>query len=177
MSAKRMKSGFSGKICRVSRLRGIVTTKASDFFVNANLGAELEDVFAKTYTKKTSFISSAQLMLVLAIFGSRCFSEIVKSVIRSVAVYVVNVTTWNVSIDIQKREAVRPVGLIINPDCDVPAAMKMAGRLPNFNPKRINLFPRKKSCLRTVVQQLAESFSRKICRIFSSHDVIPSQSG
>lgn len=173
MIAKRMKLGFSGKVRGGGGLRSIVASKTDDLFVNANLGAELQDVFAKTNTTKPGSIPSVQSMLVLVVFGTGCLSEVVKSVIRAVAVYVVDVTTRKPPINIQKSETVRPIGFAINSDCDVSLAMKMSSYSANLDAKGRGFEPMEQPSIRAIVQNFAQSFGGNVCRIFHSHDAPP----
>lgn len=173
MATKRMNYGFSSEVGYACFLGSCVVPETSNNVVNGDPSTKLFCVFSEMNPKKPSFVSFTQVMLVLVVFGSRCFSEIVKSVIRSVSVFMIYVTTWKAPLDIKKSKSLRPIGLSIKSDRDVSATMKVTGYTPSSNSERSSYFPVEQPSIRTIVQNFAQSFSGKLCRIFSSHDAPP----
>lgn len=173
MATKRMNYGFSSEVGYACFLGSCVVTKADNDVIDGNPSAELLCVFSEMNSKKPGLVSAAQLMSVLVVFGARCNSKVVKAVIRSISIYMVYFTIRETPHTIKESKPVRSVGFSINSDRNVPAAVKVPGSAANFGAEGCYLDPPKHSSIRAIVQQLTQSLSGNICRIFDSHDAPP----
>lgn len=151
-----MKFSFGFQIGLMRFFRRIVIAYAPRFPVNSYVCAPF---ILKTYhAKKTGFVSFIWFANVLSIAVFAYLTQIFKSVVRFISVYVVNKFDGPVAGHVKPRQTVRFVNLPVNADSDVPDAFFFApGYVANMNAFSNALAPRKNTCLRAIVKNLAKS--------------------
>lgn len=151
-----MKFSLSFQIRFVRFFRCIVVAYAPRFSIYGNACSPLALKFYHTH--KTGFISFIGFADVLQISIFKNFAQIFKSVVRFISVYVVNKFDGPVTGYVAPRQTVRFVNLPVNADSDVPDAFLFApGYVANMNTFSDALAPRKNSCLRVIIKNLAKS--------------------
>lgn len=151
-----MKFSFGFQIGLMRFFRRIVIAYAPRFSVNSYVCAPF---ILETYNaKKAGFVSFIWLANVLSVAVLAYLTQIFKSVVRFISVYVVNKFDGPVTGHVKPRQTMRFVNLPVNADSDVPDPFFFApGYIANTNTFSDALAPRKNACLRVIIKNLAKS--------------------
>lgn len=172
MIAERMKFGFSGK---VRGMCGFGTAKEAEpktFPTTFDLGNPSSVLLVPTHSKESTFVVFVSAFSIVHIFRTSRFPKICYGVVRSDAINMVNLAGRESPMNVQPRQPMGKVSLAINDNSGVSICPSSSGNASSPFPAN-RCATSKYSGVRTIVQQLTQSFSGNICRIFSSHDAPP----
>ena len=177
MTAKRMEFGFSGKVGNVGALWSFKEAKVTLLAIYSYICLKLFSNLVPTNTKKSGCVALVRLALISLILRVISFTKIAKSIVVFNLVDMVYLIFRPSTVDVKPS---KPMGFVcFRSDSDnvIPANILMPGYISDFYAICRTINPSKYSGIRTIVQNLTQSFSGKLCRIFSSHDVTLSQIG
>lgn len=151
---------FSFQIRLLRFFRRVVVAYTSRFSLDSNAGAPF---ILKTYhTHKARFVAFIWLANVLRISVLKHFSQIFKSVVRFLSVYVINKFNRPFASHIKPSQTVRAMDALIYPYGGVPNSFFFAPRnCPNLRAFSSFDFPRKNSRGRVIIKYLVQSVVSK----------------
>lgn len=107
--------------------------------------------------KKTAFIAWLWFSVILSVFYAGNFPKIIKSIVRSNTINMVNLFCRPISFLVQPRQSVRQMKSVVQSDNHIP----VFGYAPCFSPDAAfspGLRPRKKPGVSVVIEQFMQSF-------------------
>ncbi len=158
---------FFYKVGVVRLLCGIKITDAmlSPVVFNTRLESATLSVSAQDYAKKAGFIVPRRLPQILTVDGICYFAKVVKTIVSSVAVNMVNCMHRPISGHVQERQTMRETFGIVNHDAHITGAVEVSSNVTSIGAFTLNA-PCKNASIWVVVEQLANALC---CKIINGH--------
>ena len=134
----------------------VVGSYVKMFFVNLNVCRKLFALYANP--QQPGFINRHSAPPVLQIDRSSYVAQVIETIIRRIAVFVVNIVLWPLSGYVQPRKAAALVKNIVDPNNEIPVSAFAARYLTSQRSNRFVYFPPKYAGGSVVVYDLAQSF-------------------
>lgn len=150
-----MQLPLSHNICFMRRFRRIEQTYADRFVVDFYFCQPFAVFFANA--KKAAFVAWLWFTIILRVFHIRNFPKIIKSIVGSIPVDMVDLLCRPYSFLMQPCQSVRQIKSVVQSDNHI----SVFGYAPCFSPDAAfppRLSPRKHACACVVVKQFAQSF-------------------
>lgn len=164
MRAESVQPLFGRQVRSVSLFHRGEPSQVDAFPVEADGGAPL--VVDRVPMRTNRPVLGASVLLVESV---RRFTQVGYSVVRRIAVNVVNVTAWPNTVYVEPRETVHLVLPIVNHDLDVPLFVGAAQNVTGFRPTHVHT-----SGEQAGVWGVCEKLANSICaKISFSHAVVP----
>ena len=173
---KRMQFFFFGQIRFICQLFSWIDANVVRTFVCSYRRNPFASLCMKMHSSKSAFIVGPNAGI-LSVFALGGVSKVCNPIVKTIAIYVVNVVFWKFSINIKPRKSVSIVSVSKKTDADVFMAAACSSRFSGFyytpSPS-IVVKPRKHSGVRIVMKNFAQTFCSKIGL---SHDAVLSLIG
>ncbi len=150
-----MQLPLSHNICFMSRFRRIEQTYADRFVVYLYFSQPFAVFF--TNAEKATFVAWFWLTVILRVFCVRNFSEVIKSIVGSISVDMVDLLCRPYSFLIKPRQSVGQIKSVVQSDNHI----SVFGYAPCFSPGTAfspGLSPREKPGVSVVIEQFVQSF-------------------
>jgi len=119
-----MEHSFGSEVCNMSFLRSRVSSETAVPAIHVNDGAPFIAVFTPVYAKKPALVLSMAFALVLKVSVPIRFAEIRNTVVRFVAVNVVNFLRRPLAINVVPSQSVSGIGSALQHDKHVSLSQK-----------------------------------------------------
>ena len=150
-----MQNSFCRNISSACFINGFKSSKINFFAVNTYSRGKVISVFKNPHNS-SGLIAFLCFPLILCIFCFCNISQIFKSVIGSIPIYVVNLVLRPITGHVQPSKSMAAVWLAINRRCKI-SLRRHAPRNTSFRDSRLFQFSRKNSCFWVVVKDLLKA--------------------
>ena len=163
-----MKSPFHVQIRFMRFFRSGVTRFTRQNSVRHNLCAPF--TLVRAHTKQTNFIRFSGFTHVLQVTEPRYLTQIAKTIVHFVAVYMVNMLRRPFTRNVSPRQSVRQLLAVMDSYGPITRRMFRPRRSPDQIRSPTVCCPYKYACISVVVERIAQIFYG--ARVIRSHDVV-----
>ena len=162
-----MDSFFSVQVCLMRFFGGFKIPNQGLYAVGTNTSAPAFSSNMPRYTQQTTLVSFMRLCLVLYVVGSRYISKVFNSIVRRIAVYMVNIVHRPSAIDVHPSKSMRSVAFTFQWNNKIRIPIFSTSYSPNLNSSISAFFPTKYTRIRVVIQHFSNKIRRNIVHSWS----------
>ena len=165
-----MQLAFSSKVCCVSKFGSRKYPQISNSLVDRNLSDEFSFLGVKANSEQGGLIVLMRPFQVLSILCIGCFSKICNSIVRPVAVDMVNLVFRPSTVGVKECETMGFVSRTFYPEIDVTISTQPTGNISGMGAVSPATYQSSEnSSIRIVMKQLTKSLCGQWGRIWLAH--------